>query len=63
MKQVEGQPMCMKTKANPHSHQMQVILAKKRFIVWGHFIVIEGGGGDLGQLVTIVAQPMLVILS
>ena len=36
---------------------------QKRSIVWGHFIVIEGGGGDLGQLVTIVAQPMLVILS
>ena len=42
---------------------MQVILVKKRSIVWGHFIVIEGGGGDFGQLVTIVAQPMLVILS
>ena len=24
---------------------MQVILVKKRSIVWGHFIVIEGGGG------------------
>ena len=63
MKRVKGQPMCMKTKVNPHSQQMQVILVKKRSIVWGHFIVIEGGGGDLGQLVTIVAQPMLVILS
>ena len=26
---------------------MQVILVKKRSIVWGHFIVIEGGGGGL----------------
>ena len=38
---------------------------KKRSIVWGHFIVIEGGGGEgnLGQLVTTVVQPMLVTLS
>lgn len=35
---------------------------KKRSIVWGHFTVIEGGE-NLGQLVTIVAQPMLVTLS
>ena len=35
---------------------------KKRSIVWGHFIVIEGGE-NLGQLVTIVVQPMLVTLS
>ena len=35
---------------------------KKRFIVWGHFTVIERGK-NLGQLVTIVAQPTLVTLS
>ena len=35
---------------------------KKRSIVWGHFTVIEGGG-NLGHLVTTVAQPMLVTLS
>ena len=36
---------------------------KKRSIVWGHFIVIEGGGGNLGQLITTVVQSMLVTLS
>ena len=35
---------------------------KKRSFVWGHFTVIEGGK-NLGQLVTTVAQPMLVTLS
>ena len=35
---------------------------KKRSIVWGHFTIIEGGK-NLGQLVTIVAQPILVTLS
>ena len=35
---------------------------KKRSIVWGHFTIIEGGK-NLGQLVTIVAQPMLVTLN
>ena len=35
---------------------------KKRFIVWGHFTVIEGGG-NLKQLVTTITQPMLVTLS
>ena len=40
-------------------------IGKKRSIVWGHFTVIEGGGGEgnLGQLVTTVVQPMLVTLS
>ena len=38
---------------------------KKRSFVWGYFTTIEGGGGgrDLGQLVTTVAQLMLVIVS
>ena len=35
---------------------------KKRSIVLGHFTVIERGK-NLGQLVTIVAQPILVTLS
>ena len=35
---------------------------KKRFIVWGHFTIIERGK-NLGQLVTIMAQLMLVIVS
>ena len=37
-------------------------IGKKRFIVWGHFTVIERGKSQ-GQLVIIVAKPMLVILS
>ena len=35
---------------------------KKRFFVWGHFTVTKRGE-NLGQLVIIVAQPMLVIVS
>ena len=35
---------------------------KKRSFVWGYFITIEGGR-DIGQLVTTVAQLMLVIAS
>ena len=37
-------------------------IGKKRSIIWGHFTVIERGK-NLGQLVTIVAQPILVTLS
>ena len=41
--------------------------SKKRSFVWSHFTIIEragvGRGRNLGQLVTIVAQLMLVIVS
>ena len=37
--------------------------SKKGSIVWGYFTIIEVGGGDLGQLVTTVVQPMLVTLN
>ena len=37
--------------------------SKKKSIVWGHFTVIERGGGNLKQLVTTMAQPMLMTLS
>ena len=62
MKRVKGQPMCMKTKANPHSHQVQVILVKKD-LSFGVISLLLKGGGNLGHLVTTVAQPMLVTLS
>ena len=37
-------------------------IGKERSFVWGHFPVIEGGK-NLRQLVTTVAQRMLVVLS
>ena len=63
MKRVKGQPMCMKTKANPHSHQVQVILVKKDLLFGVILLSLKRGGGNLGHLVTTVAQPMLVTLS
>ena len=43
MKRVKGQPMCMKTKANPHSHQMQVILVKKDLLFGVISLLLKGG--------------------
>ena len=62
MKWVKGQPMCTKTKANPYSHQMKVILVKKN-LLFGVISLLLKGGKYLGQLVTTVTQPMLVTLS
>ena len=46
MKQVKGQPMCMKTKANPHSHQKQVMLVKKDLLFGVISLLLKGGWGE-----------------
>ena len=45
MKQVKGQPICMKTKANPYSDQVQVILVKKDLLFGVISLLLKGGGG------------------
>ena len=46
MKPVKGQPMYIKTKANPYSHQVQVILVKKDLLFGVILLSLKRGGGE-----------------